>query len=197
MFAGRIHMLATVLGVMASALFVDKKVPYFPIEVSRMAASGPVALLVFRIGCCSLLITTSVFDGTPSPTILLLCISLAVIAVVDDVTSWIVHMMGVLGLFVSACIQVHSKPVLLYTCLLPAGLIYITRVILKGLAVHFLERKQTMATLFDSDVMRGNVIYAADIMFGKRKAIYTETALLFSLGGFLQWVVFLFLAPLF
>lgn len=137
------------------------------------------------------------FDGPPSPTILLLCISLAVIAFIDDVRSWTGHMLGVLDLFVCACLQVYSRPVLLYTCLLPAGIIYVTRVILKALAVHFLERRQKVANLFDQDTQQGNLIYTEDIMFGKRNPVYTETALIFSLGGFLQWVIFLFLAPLF
>ena len=184
MFAGRVHMLITVLSMINNALFIEKKLPYFPIELSRMAASGPTANLVFR--CCTLLPTTYVFDGPPSPTTLLLCLSIAIVALFDDVRSLAIHMLGVLGIFYCACIQAYNRPVLLYTCLIPACIIYIVRIILKGLVVHFLERKQNMATLCDVDVQRGNVIYGADIMYGRKKAKYTETTMIFILGGFLQ-----------
>ena len=197
MIGGTIHMFATVVGVMLTSLFVDKKLPYFPIEVSRMAASGPVALLTFRIGCTTLFLTTWAIDGFPSYNIILLCVSLAVIAIFDDVRSLLGHMLGILGLAVCASIQVWSKPLLVWTCLVPAAAIYLLRVILKAYFIHFWERRQPFRLLFNVHVQEENVLYGVDLMFGKRKFVYAETEMIFELGGFLQWVVFVILGVLF
>ena len=44
------YLLAVIVLTQFSALFIDQKVPYFPIEISRTAASRPVAYTIFISG---------------------------------------------------------------------------------------------------------------------------------------------------
>ncbi len=52
-FLSKLHTLLVIVGVWFCALFVDCRVPYFPIEISRTAASGPTAHSVFIWGTMS------------------------------------------------------------------------------------------------------------------------------------------------
>ena len=52
-FYSKLHTVCVIVLIWICALFVDKKVPYFPIEISRTAASGPAAHSVFIWGTLS------------------------------------------------------------------------------------------------------------------------------------------------
>jgi len=88
------HVLATIVATQIVALLVDRSVPYFPIEVSRTAASGPTALCTMRVGFV-LLLPVLVWQQQLTMPTLWLWAALVCIAVADDVRYWTVHMLGV------------------------------------------------------------------------------------------------------
>ena len=199
MFYTKLHLFLTVVAVQVAALLVDRSTPYWPIEISRMAASGPVALLAFRTGALALGAPLAM-DGAWSRPVLLLWLAMVIIACVDDVTSWLVHMMGVALLGVSACWQTYTLGRRATPILLAAAFVFAIRLVLKASTVWWNEvggHARPLSSLLDATTFHGIVSHSAALMFGTRtfKSPWTRAA--FSVGGALQWVVFAILSLLY
>jgi hypothetical protein len=151
--------------------YIDGSVPYFPIEISRTAASG-------RYGYFGLCLGTIVFcpyiqgraDGWIS------WIGLLILALVDDKMSWNVHMLGVfIMLFGVALSNVNL------TLLFLLGLLFFSRVVIRFIVVSAYEVNH---------VTIHNIIQKNKEIMYSGKCAYPITLLVFKLSGVLQWVCF-------
>lgn len=131
------HVLATVLATQASAL-IWGDVPYFPIEISRTAASGKVPLTVFRVGFATIggtLIATRSLNVQTS----LVWTCLSAICMFDDKSNWFIHMAGVYGLIGVSGYSIYlrgSMAVMPFTC---AVVIYLVRAAMKMILIDRYE----------------------------------------------------------
>jgi hypothetical protein len=198
MQAVKLHLLFTVVATQLTALFVDRAVPYFPIEVSRTAAAGPWSQRVFTAGVLSLGGTLLVTGGGANASTLAIWLSLVVIALFDDVYHWTLHMLGVAGLGATvATLLVGSRHWQHDTCVLGlAAVLYLARLAMKALAVWHFEPHDPR---WSPDASPDALLYplqhcfrlSQDIMYHGGGGGHAEaTLLVFRLCGVLQWVVF-------
>lgn len=173
-----------------AAKVIDCNLPYFPIEISRMAASGPFALNIFRIGL-SLPLAILLFlleEGGYCTPRWLAWVALQIIIWLDDVHYWGWHMVGVVLLGASAVWALYIEPAHLSIFLI-AGVIWCIRLALKGMSVWFLElndNERRISHVFDRSL---------DIMYGIGYGMNPDpaTVVCFQIAGALQWVVFILL----
>ena len=198
MFWLKLHIAAIVASVFDAALRVDRSVPYWPIEISRMAASGPAALWRFRVGM-SLLPLTALLARTGANNILLGFAWLGLMAVVwfDDKRHWSEHMAGLYvmtaALFALGATKlgVGSIPVL--------GAVVFMSLFAKALkvaAIVFLESDDYTQFLTPSAIGTLHTL-AQRIMLGEDVARHALTRAAFRAGGVIQWLGFVALASLF
>lgn len=162
--------LSVLLAVLCTALsgLLDGSVPYFPIEISRTAA-GPLGRIVFPLGT-ALSFAVSLYELR---TLHAPFLGLFILALVDDHTSWAIHMFGVFLMIVSIGWDAWRFgklwPFLLICC------IYLGRLVLKmGVTYHYgLFKPAAKASL--------QIMYTG-------KAETPAQLLVFKLGGVLQWV---------
>jgi hypothetical protein len=163
-----------------TALFVDKSVPYYPIEISR-TATGPTSRWVFSLGLTLSVLTLVLEHPTPKKYTLAI-IGVLLLAWVDDEVSRFWHMVGVGLLFVGSVVAISNWKVAWVPLLCGAG-IYAARLIIKGLAVIFLEK--TTNGLLD---WRGVATESIRIMYtGQVKE--PMTLRLFEITGVMQWIL--------
>ena len=105
MEAVKIHLVATILLVQFASY---DRVPYFPTEISRSAASSPNALNMMRIGFTTLLMTLYATDQFSVP-VSILWVGLMIVAFVPDTLSLGGHMVGVALIFVAASLQCLAR----------------------------------------------------------------------------------------
>lgn len=197
MDVAKAHLLATVVATQCTALLAGS-VPYFPIEVSRTIASGPLPTLVFRLGVWSLGLSLC-WTRTLTWNTAALWLSVVWIAEFDDVRHWALHMMGV-GMLFAACTfsSVQHRGT---AALLPLGAaftIYVLRILLKLAAVLlFLVEEWPMSNGTPSttlvNVGRVGFDKSMDIMYRGAVACprsYEHVLPMFKLGGVLQWAAF-------
>lgn len=171
--------LLSVITTALTALFYDKSVPYYPIEISR-TATGPTSRWVFSIGLTLSVIALVLEHPTPKRYSLAIA-GILLLAWVDDVVSRFWHMAGVVLLFIGSVLIVDWKTA--WVPLLCGAGIYAARIIMKGLAVTFLEK--TTAGLLD---WRGAANESIRIMYtGQVKEPLTLR--LFEATGVMQWIL--------
>ena len=186
------------------AACIEDKVPYLPIEVSRMAASGPLALMVFRSGAIAMFVPLTMEHEWSGPAALLY-VALVVIALVDDAWSQAGHMVGVVMLFCAAVWQTWQRGADAVPILVTAGVGFGLRLVAKAGTVWLFEMKGNSAhpkhrckSAVDVQTqLREIATWSMQLMFGQRqfRSRWTKTA--FRAAGVLQWVVFGILAFLF
>lgn len=78
----------------------DPPVPYFPIEISRVLATGPKAYWSFIIS------TIFLFPFLPQNRYVMISWACVLgLGIVDDKTNWTIHMMFVFGIFITTLIK--------------------------------------------------------------------------------------------
>jgi hypothetical protein len=171
--------IATLIGLtILSALYVDGKVPYFPIEVSRLLASGWAAWSTFVFGLAYIGIKLFIFGPWK---LLPTWFCIVGIAVFDDVSNWALHMTFVGLMAGTIVIRSIMSPQRLFV-ILCAAFVYASRLVLKLGAMVVLEGEWTTA-------------YGLEIMYtGQTKS--PHTLLIFRVCGVLQWVSFWMLASI-
>jgi hypothetical protein len=150
-------------------------VPYFPIEVSRVLASTSYAYWSFIGGVASFILfhTPLTFHFV---TAWLFTLG---IGIIDDNTSWKLHMLFVLGLFLTTLHKAFMSSNNLYMCAM-ACCLYAARIVFKFGAVILFHHN---ATIYNA----GEI--SLQIMFGIIKPENEATLFAFQLGGVLQWIV--------
>lgn len=174
---------ATFFACMNMAALYDNSVPYFPIEISRMGASGRVALATFQsfaIGLFGLLVVVKEQDWN----LWLLALSFAAIAFFDDANHFKVHMTAVLALVTCLGVRAASNPASFHQNMwvMATGIgIYLSRVLIRLFALWW----------FESAVPPKIFYMGQDIMYrGSAACTHPATLHFFRVSGLLQWVVF-------
>lgn len=101
MLAVKLHLLASILVTQALALWDSKRLPYFPIEISRTAASSLLATRSLQFGFTTLLVTM-LLSGAATWARVLMWAGLMVVAFVPDTLHKALHIGGVLIMFAGA-----------------------------------------------------------------------------------------------
>ena len=176
-------------------MFTQSNPPYFPIEISRCIASNKESTIIFLTTVLTAAITSVFIDRiTWNPSILLIFSGLIVLGAADDVSYWLLHMIGV-GMVMIGIVWNNSR----YTLFGIAIVLYFTRIIIKCYALYQWEIHE-----YKKDVLRFpiNILgypeimkkKAFDIMYtGKTEHPNTLKAFQYG-GGVLQWIVFLLLS---
>ena len=186
MTAAKIHLLVTIV-VQTLVCLKDpvSTLPYFPIEISRIAASSRVGKFVFQVGVATLIFTlllSSEFNGTT----LFLYFALMLIAYFDDVNNWGLHMLGVGLLFLVGVYHLYNEGSSVLRPILVATLIYFTRLLVK--MVVMCDCTQYHLFLIDSEFRSSIFRQALQIMYhGSSDPVIITT---FKLCGVLQWLSF-------
>ena len=181
------HILLTVFCTVISAAFWGN-VPYFPIEISRNAASGIVPLTVFRLGFFSLIFTL-IRTNTLTWTAYMLWISLVFIAAFDDFNYVMLHSVGVAGLIVSSACNVYfykwNSGVIPFCAALA---IYGMRGLMKLFTLILMEGVQV--TSVEQFVKTFGLKHSAIMYYGAKNCINSEATIpVFQFAGVLQWAV--------
>jgi hypothetical protein len=207
MDAVKVHILATVLATQATAL-LKGSAPYFPIEISLTASSGPEASIVFALGLASTLVTVYLAKAVNWFT-LAVCAGLVLVAVPDTgrPLALVVHLGGVAVVWVSAMARLY---VLRDWTSLPVAIaavgVFAVRLVFKVCvllaydpAVRASIRTPVWLIPFDGPLRALVMQRAIDIMhrgaaaFGKspeQQLAWQAIAPVFKVCGVLQWVAF-------
>lgn len=177
----RLHLVAMIVAVQLAALFVDRAVPYWPIEVSRMAASGWLASRVFVAGAVTLGVTMYMVDSLSAMNAAVWA-AIVVIAVFDDIAYYKTHMAGVALLGVIGIAGIRGKPEATLP-LVAAIMLWGFRLVLKVGAVLAYEPVHTF-------VQAGQLAQRIMMTGPAACANAKNTMPAFFIGGVLQWVVF-------
>ena len=180
-----IHLLISLWVVVYQARRRDRNLPYWPIEVSRMAASGPGALLWLRLSSVGLIMPLAM-DNALSQQTLFGWVSLLVVAFVPDNWWWLGHMAGVAGLGVAAVWQAYNTSQ--WALCGVAFVVWAARLFIKTMAVIWWEQRRSLFDAGSVDRNRDGVQLAKQLMFGERLFRDSRTRRAFQLTGLLQWV---------
>lgn len=188
----KLHLLLIVLTVQLVALWQQEEpVPYFPIEISRTAASGSVNRWLFPLGIVSLGVTLR------SRGLLrryrLVWVALLCIACFDDKYHPVLNQVGVALLFVTLMRSLllalpddeeeRLKRVRQHVLVIAAaGSIYLTRFVLKLAIVYLLE------------LQPGDTVYERVMEIMHHSEAVWATLAIFRLCGVMQWLAFGLLA---
>ena len=171
--------LVSVISTVICGVFIDKSAPYFPIEISR-TATGPISRWVFAIGL-TLSVLSLLVETTEPKRYIIIIIGILMLAWVDDVTSHIIHMLGVLLVGIGSFVAVPLQKT--WVVLFCAVALFVFRLGMKCMAVVFIEK--TVKGVFDFEGMK---IVCMEIMYtGKTRSILTLR--LFQAAGIMQWIV--------
>jgi hypothetical protein len=190
----KLYLLGIVMLTTLASLWIDKKVPYFPIEISRLAGPhGTVSNGIFKAGILALpLVSYAMDSGTEvSRSLILAWGGLAILALFDDTSYWAIHMLGVCVLGASAVTYcVYHFTIAKATILTVAGFFWMLRLLLKGFVVFAFE--------IPHDEWRLNMVmerFHAIMQQGEAACSYPLVTLTaFKIAGVGQWLVFFILS---
>jgi hypothetical protein len=166
--------------------FVLRATPYFPIEISRCAASHSISQQCLTFGALTAPLVYFLTSNTPSLLAYAAFGGLIVLSLFNDVAFFLIHNFGVFMIFLAAVMQVVVSGqhfLNLFSALVILGL----RLASKLTAMIFLENRRL------SEAMH----YAKQIMIFRAAPRHSATLLVFRICGALQWLSFLLLAQIF
>ncbi len=201
--------LAHSLTVVASVLLIawhGRQYPYFPIEISRSAATNDLALRVFRYGSVSVLLSMY-FEQRCSLPDLVAWVSMCGIAICDDVKYPNTHV-AFIGTLVSACLfflEQNFRGVLI----LAALVMMIARLVLSCSALLYYELLDshgptracgcTNILIYPWQVIKHHRWLATlhkEIMYGRKIQLRhpAPVMLAFKIKGVMQWLGYVLIA---
>jgi hypothetical protein len=159
-------------------------VPYFPIEISRLAADGSVYTRnIFSYGLLMLPIIVIVMDETKRWWTLEFAaafFSLQLVTFFDDVHYWSIHMLGVAGLGLSATAYVYTHASYrTFFILFTAGILWCIRLALKLGVLWWTQPTGTNYPALARQIMYNGQCERSDVVLS-----------VFRVCGVMQWVVF-------
>jgi len=156
---------------------MDGAVPYFPIEISRIAASG-------RYGhyglCIGTFLLCPIIQGRANGWVA--WVGLLILTAIDDKTSWILYMGACYAHWYPLGNKSSRAKLIAFTCI---GAVYMLRMIIRVIVVALLEADDT-TELTLKWVAQKNM----SIMFTGKCRYPEVTLLVFKVSGVLQWVCF-------
>lgn len=209
MFAAKVHILLTILATQGISLY-DGRVPYFPIEVSRTAASSDLANTVMGLGFSTLFFTLYETNQL-NPVTTLLAVGLCLVAAIKDTESFWGHMFAVGLVFGAACWHLYIRvakfgipPSELLVPFLWAMGVWALRIVFRSLAMLYLDPK------LEHERVRGTWLGLTQAGFNRTREIMLKGPLAFEkdsdwfkivptlqICGVLQWVSFFALSLMF
>jgi hypothetical protein len=155
------------------------KRPYFPIEVSRMLASGVWAQRTFQVG----VLFAFFLYGLESKWHAIALVCCAGVSVFDDVTYWALHMAWCGGMALAVFLHAlgDSWRLTVFFCAL---IVYGVRMAAKGWVLIVLEQ----ATGLEDAVRKSKAIMYTGVVR------HPWTLVVFQGAGVVQWIVFLLFA---
>lgn len=182
----KVILVATVLTTALTACYIDRSIPYFPIEISRLA-TGLHSRWVFLAGTILAFVASGFSSWNDDPCLLFALTGLVVLAVFDDRAHWGLHMIGVIMIMFA----VIGK---WFLCREGGGLLlvalglYVSRIVIKTVAVMMYESKTGgLYEVFDISL---KIMYSGHVQ-------EQVTLNVFRFAAACQWVVFLLLGSLF
>ncbi len=168
----------------AASLWLDgiAALPYFPIEVSRMLASGVGATRVFQ----AYVVAVTLYYGYYNWWHLAMGVCVLGVSLFDDVSHYAVHM-GCVGAMVALVVARTWREPARLSVVVSALALYVVRIGIKVVAVLVQDRAQPWAGVVALEMR------VQQLMFDARGAT-PETLVLLRLGGVLQIIVFLLFA---
>lgn len=154
--------------IMIIAAYLDNSVPYFPIEISRIASSGHYGYYGLCIGAIYM------FQYTPN---WITWIGLLILTIIDDKMNWTIHMLGVL-IMLCGVVQTVYHDIHKLLGIFCIGIIFAMRIIVRNIAIYAIEQPNV------SDLIKRNV----EIMYNGN--CHPIILTIFKLSGILQWVCF-------
>jgi hypothetical protein len=198
----KLHLLSVVLVTLLTATN-SKRLPYFPIEISRTVASGGrLAGMVFKLGVGNL-IGTLFLSHAIVPETVGLWLALCVIAFFDDIRHPVLHVVGVAMLMIDMlCWALLLGDPWVYTLFALAFLVYASRMVLKlAVMMYYHDVLWPGQPLWTVVLQAKPVLSAMLIMQGGERAFDSSRAPLvlpvFRMGGVLQWVALATIACVF
>jgi hypothetical protein len=186
----KLHLLSGIIILNIIGIFFDSPPPYYPIELSRIAASRSLSLNWFRFLILSLVVHFFIIDEIKTYSLPCIWFSLLIIVVFDDFNHWWLHMLGVAGLFLSVIfygIETSHMPSTVNNAFIIGTIVILwaTRVAIKVAAIYFFELKEGQGF---GDI--GKI--SQDIMYnGPSVCMNPEITMIpFKLGGVIQWTCF-------
>lgn len=199
MLAVKLHLLASILATQVFALWDSKNLPYFPIEISRTAASSPLATRSLQVGFSTLLVTM-VLSGAATWARGLMWLGIMIVAFVPDTLHKVLHIVGVLVVFAAAIMDLAWTGRMYFVFL--AGLIYALRTVFLFSSLVWIDEHFQQDTLQFTDIWSFISELAARhhaIMFLRQEdfapGTYPVRVIPYcKVSGVLQWVAFFVLS---
>lgn len=164
-------------------LYLDDRatLPYFPIEVSRMLATGPAATSAFLVVVCLIALFTDDLWHRVA------CVCVTGVAMVPDNKYWLGHMACVWALLLLVIASVwHADASSQWTVAAALGL-YGLRTLIKSIVLVRYEG----LPWYD---LKQHHQRSQEIMLNTRTTLYTPVMYAHYVGGLLQWASFLLLS---
>jgi hypothetical protein len=199
----RAHIFGTIILTQLTAIFYTgvSTLPYFPIEISRTAASNPVSRVVLLVGLVTsglhLLFSSKGYGSY------IAWMGMCILSIFDDVEFWFIHMVGSTLAMIGGGIEIYygndtTPPHVKTGFLLCAVILYIVRLLLKFVAVLGMEMGHNLFSITlwvnvisDSQLRNSITHRALMIMYqGKQICQYEYSLVIFKVAGILQWVLF-------
>ena len=155
----------------AGTAIIGGSLPYFPIEVSLLAASSVRSAWVLRIG--SLLSSLVLFYEKGLWEHLVACFGFVLLAWFDDTHYYVMHMVGVVVMLLGAI------PLVPWRVQVSAMILFVARILMKVTMVITKESLFQPRLLFDE--LRNIMLFGTSS---------EDTLMVFRVTGALQWVVF-------
>ena len=181
----QLHLLITIVATQVTAL-ISGKVPFFPIEISRTAASSSLSYLVFNVGILSFIVTVllvGLFDWN----IFLLWIGLSIISIYDDVNHLNAHNLGLVVVAIAAIIR--SYTINKWMMSIAAFIVFVCKIIVKVLPMYYCE----VSSIHDIHHRSLEIMY-----YGSEKSLHPNITIpILQVSGVLQWLLFYLLSFVF
>jgi len=205
----KLHCLIVICFTTLVSLLLDKSVPFFPIEISRIASSGRYAQHVFKWGITSIFFSL-VYEGQsqtdPYGSVWLVWLGTLVAAWISDKQHFILHSCGVLLIISSVFAHVYSIKEKLAVFLL-ALFIQGLGLAIKGYVVWFVEFGNGNAynplAYVNALVSAPQIVqHGMDILFTTEavheKLVHSKLSVAcFQVSGMMQWMALYLMSTLF
>lgn len=182
-----IHLLLIFFSVTFNALR-DPTLPYYPIEISRMAATGDLNKILFPISIISLGLTLWLTGDFRK--CLLSWVGLVILSVFDDKKFLLLHMLGVFVMVIGVIVIGFNSSTADLVIVMCALMLYVVRIALRVIVVCSLEYEQggnLIDILFVIKDRMQQIMYV-----GAAACKYPQhTLMVFRVCGVLQWIIFM------
>src|SRR5271156_743426 len=106
----KLHLFVTIVLTQLAALFYVgpyASLPYFPIEISRTAATNPLSKIILLVGLVTSFVHLPFYNRGVE--LYIAWMGMVILAVFDDVTYWSIHMFGNIIMIIAGCYSIINS----------------------------------------------------------------------------------------